>query len=247
MGLCVLTWGAEKSAGGLPLPLTVLMSTGLMLASRTLLGGNPLGEFKSIIQSWYLWIGFLVAAIGLSLYSPMRVVSGGYEQLVNGGFELVDEQIVSGATRRMLVLLGMLGSSALISRWLSRSESRLCRASNCLIVSSVFVAAWGCAEVLFLMFGWPFPSEIFHNNPAASAQGYTSISAEWPNFRTASVALEPSLMAQFVMCGVCLALPGLFSNTEYKTIRFAVILLLLSGLFFRVHALATLALHLHLQ
>jgi glucan phosphoethanolaminetransferase (alkaline phosphatase superfamily) len=102
------------------------------------------------------------------------------------------------------------------------------------LLSAFFVTAWGWLQVVCYYTDIPYPDIIFNNSITMSAQGYTAEFGELGLKRVSSVAVEPAVLAQYLMTVIPIVLfsvnhnePILNSSKADKMILLATISLLL--------------------
>lgn len=80
------------------------------------------------------------------------------------------------------------------------------------LISAVFVCCWGLLQWASYEMGFPYPDTLFNSSASDFARGYTAELQEIGVKRITSVAVEPSILAQYLLC----VLPVVFCAVWYR-------------------------------
>jgi hypothetical protein len=95
------------------------------------------------------------------------------------------------------------------------------------VLSSFFVSLWGIMQFILNMLNIPYPYSVFNNSVTTSAQGFNQQLRDLAIQRVSSVAVEPSILAQYLLTVVPLLFFSIFYRTPVITASFDRICLVL--------------------
>lgn len=202
----VANFGSGSSFSG----LQVYMLMGAVWISRKGFNALAAGHVRlprEQARPFLLFAVFLAVAVS-SLIMPV-VIDGGL--LVLKG-ELGQRRVVpltfsmKHVTQTVYLLYGCL--FALLVAAYNRRPERFGLSIKVYVLSGIFVSLWGWLQFLSYELGFPYPSVIFNNSLSIYAEGYlqTFVSSGDVLKRVSSVAVEPSIFAQYVLTVVPFAL-----------------------------------------
>lgn len=95
------------------------------------------------------------------------------------------------------------------------------------VLSSFIVSLWGIMQFILNILNIPYPSSVFNNSDTASAQGFNQELGNLVIKRVSSVAVEPSILAQYLLTIVPLLFFAVYRRTPLITTSFDRICLVL--------------------
>ncbi|BCK88811.1 hypothetical protein MIZ01_2617 [Sideroxyarcus emersonii] len=84
----------------------------------------------------------------------------------------------------------------------NQNEEALIRTIRIFVMSAVFVSCWGIFQWAAYHYGFDYPQTIFNSSETSSARGFTGVIKEAGFKRITSVAVEASILAQFLLAAV---------------------------------------------
>lgn len=165
-----------------------------------------------------------MALLGLALLAASSLLSVFMPALIDGGLQIQSPLLDDPASIPLrlthtnfsrLVYLGF-GMTVTLFMLHSNREFPSIRASlRAFTAAAAFTSLWGIFQFACAVFDLPYPAVLFNNSENAVAQGFTQTLpdvANAPLTRISSVAVEPSIFAQYLLS----ALPLLAGSLAFR-------------------------------
>jgi hypothetical protein len=128
--------------------------------------------------------------------------------LINGGLEVTSADLSSAEavplrfgsqhlTQTAYLLYGIFIAIFVAKRLCNPDEMR--NSLKVILASTLFVSVWGFLQWLLYLLDLPYPSFLFNSSETKSALGFGSSFGDFGFKRISSVAVEPSLFAQYLL------------------------------------------------
>lgn len=88
------------------------------------------------------------------------------------------------------------------------------------VLSGLFVSLWGVMQLFLYTLHIPYPAFIFNNSITPSAQGFRQVLGDLAIKRISSVAVEPSILSQFLLTVIPLLFFSIIRRSPIFTARF---------------------------
>jgi hypothetical protein len=144
-------------------------------------------------RSTLFLISFLLIAI-VSLVMP--ILLDGKVELFESGVYFPLHLTMWHITRVFYLLIGILFVIFFVSK--NNKIRSMHYTLKMYLSSSIFVCVWGWLQRILYYIGKPYPV-VFNNSISPSAQGYITVFEDVNLKRISSVAVEPSILAQFLL------------------------------------------------
>ena len=181
---------------------------------------HPLGLSLALL---FIFVGIVV----LSLIMPF---------IINGRISIMDYSLkqyvphiftAHHVTQTLLVIFGAVITAVTAS--FNNTTDRILLTFRAYVLSGVFVGLWGFLQLIFYHLNIPYPDFIFNNSMSEAARNFGGVLEDVGMKRVSSVAVEPSIFAQFLLTVIPFILYAII--TRKKIISHAIdklILILLS-------------------
>jgi O-antigen ligase len=110
--------------------------------------------------------------------------------------------LMSAANLHLVTQTIYLGFGSIVAIFVAQRNSNMLeigRSIKVYIVSSVFVSLWGIFQWIAYYVNIPYPAVVFNNSSTESAKGYLQVITEANITRISSVAVEPSILAKYLL------------------------------------------------
>ena len=155
------------------------------------------------------------------LFGVVAVSSLSMPLLINGGLEVASADLLSTeaiplrftlqhVTQAAYLIYGILIALFVAKRLCDRDE--IYHTLKVLLASTLFVSVWGFLQWFLYLFDFPYPAVLFNSSETKSALGFGTSFEDFGLKRISSVAVEPSLFAQYLLVIVPLVLFALLSK-----------------------------------
>ena len=174
----------------------------------------------------------------LSGFALIGVASLAMPLIINGAVSIVSPELLSDESiplrftwRHITQGLYLVFAIIITTLIAVRNANQLCRIQTLRVatIAAVFVSAWGWVQWLFYLLGVPYPAAVFNNSITKSALGYDKIIEQLGVTRISSVAVEPSIFAQYLLTVFPFLLLAVVWNQRVLSRRLDAIALLLVG------------------
>ena len=187
-------------------------------------------EFITIVHPGILKIPRHVRVFGAtcSLYLVILVCSLSIPLFMHGDFMITSPRLDAPQVFPLSFSSHNITQFIYISFWIAmtwlivlhnQNEKSLVATIRIFVMSAMFVGCWGVLQWASYKFGFNYPSALFNSSSSEFAQGYTGVLSKVGVKRITSVAVEASILAQYLLC----VLPLVFSAAWFKYPIFSIV------------------------